>query len=53
MQPGDEEFENFPDNFVVGRDDGGGMHKADSSTTIIRDVLTGLSSKHHELSVSE
>lgn len=44
----DAELLEFIEKFRPGADDGGGRHKTIPSTTIIRDVLSGLSSKHHE-----
>lgn len=48
QQPNNEEFKKLLGDFVVGHDDGGTRHKADSSTMTARGALVGLSSKRHE-----
>jgi hypothetical protein len=44
----DEEWTEFLKQYRVGIDDGAGRHKALISTTIVTDILTGVSSKNHE-----
>ena len=35
-------------NFVVGKDDGGDRCKVTAATTVVTDIMTGVSSKHYE-----
>lgn len=44
----DEDEAKFRDSWIPGVHDGGGREKGLSSTTIVREVVDGISSKHHE-----